>query len=70
MKETYPYLDINMQNLLPIERQMLLAKIYHYAWYNNEAYDQLITFVKHWEKHSEFKALFFNQDSEESINQI
>lgn len=70
MKETYPYLDVNMQNLLPMERQMLLAKIYHYAWYNNEAYDQLITFVKHWEKHSEFKAVFFNQDSEESINQI
>jgi hypothetical protein len=49
---------------------MLLAKIYHYAWYNKEAYDQLITFVDHWEKHSEFKAVFFKQDSEESINQI
>jgi hypothetical protein len=70
MKETYPYLDVNMQNLLPMERQMLLAKIYHYAWYNKEAYDQLITFVDHWEKHSEFKAIFFKQDSEESTNQI
>jgi len=70
MKETYPYLDVSMQNLLPMERQMILAKVYHYAWYNNEAYDQLLTFVKHWEKHSEFKAVFFNQDSEESINQI
>ncbi len=68
MKEIYPYL--NMQNLLPMERQMLLAKIYHYAWYNKEAYDQLINFVNHWEKHSEFKAVFFNQDSEESTNQI
>jgi len=68
MKETYPYL--NMQNLLPMERQMLLAKIYHYAWYNKEAYDQLINFVNHWEKHSEFKAVFYNQDSEESTNQI
>jgi hypothetical protein len=70
MQETYPYLDVSMQNLLPMERQMLLAKIYHYAWYNNEAYNQLITFVNHWEKHSEIKAVFFNQDSEESINQI
>ena len=70
MQEKYQDLEIGMQNLLPMERQMLLAKIYHYAWYNKEAYDQLITFVKHWEKHSEFKAVFFKQDSEESTNQI
>jgi hypothetical protein len=70
MQETYQDLKIGMQNLLPMERQMLLAKIYHYAWYNKEAYDQLITFVDHWEKHSEFKAVFFKQDSEQSTNQI
>ena len=70
MQETYQDLEIGMQNLLPMERQMLLAKIYHYAWYNKEAYNQLITFVDHWEKHSEFKAVFFKQDSEESINQL
>jgi hypothetical protein len=70
MQETYQDLEKGMQNLLPMERQMLLAKIYHYAWYNKEAYDQLITFVNYWEKHSEFKAVFFKQDSEESINQI
>ena len=64
------YQENEMQRLLPMERQMILAKVYHYAWYNNEAYDQLITFVNYWEKHSEFKAVFFNQDSEESINQI
>jgi hypothetical protein len=64
------YQDKGLQSLLPMERQMILAKVYHYAWYNNEAYDQLITFVNHWEKHSEFKAVFFKQDSEESINQI
>ena len=62
--------DLAMQDLLPMERQMLLAKIYHYAWYNKEAYDQLITFVNYWEKNSEFKAVFFKQDSEESTNQI
>jgi hypothetical protein len=70
MQENYQDLERSMQRLLPMERQMILAKIYHYAWYNNEAYDQLITFVSHWEKHSEFKAVFFKQDSEESINQI
>jgi hypothetical protein len=70
MQETYQDLEKGMQGLLPMERQMLLAKIYHYAWYNKEAYDQLITFVNHWEKHSEFKAVFFKQDSDESTNQI
>jgi len=70
MQENYQDLERGMQRLLPMERQMILAKVYHYAWYNNEAYEQLITFVNYWEKHSEFKAVFFNQDSEESINQI
>jgi hypothetical protein len=70
MQQTKQDLELGMQFLLPIERQMLLGKIYHYAWYNREAYKELITFVNHWEKHSEFTAVFFNQDSEESINQI
>ncbi len=70
MLENYQDFEKLMQRLLPMERQMILAKVYHYAWYNNEAYEQLITFVNYWEKHSEFKAVFFNQDSEESINQI
>ena len=70
MQETYQDLENGLQNLLPMERQMLLAKIYHYAWYNHEAYKELITFINYWEKHSEFKAVFFNEDSEESINQI
>jgi hypothetical protein len=70
MQENYQDFEKLMQRLLPMERQMILAKVYHYAWYNNEAYEQLITFVNYWEKHSEFKAVFFNQDSEESINQI
>ena len=30
MKETYQDLEKGMQNLLPMERQMLLAKIYHF----------------------------------------
>jgi len=70
MQENYQDFEKLMQRLIPMERQMILAKVYHYAWYNNEAYEQLITFVNYWEKHSEFKAVFFNQDSEESINQI
>ncbi len=49
---------------------MLLAEIYHYMWYNPEAYKQILIFIDHWEKQSEIKAVFFKQDSEESTNQI
>lgn len=35
-----------MRDLLPYERQMLLAEVYHYAWYNEEAYADLLTFIE------------------------
>ena len=35
-----------MKELLPFERQMLLAEVYHYAWYNEEAYKDLLTFIE------------------------
>lgn len=70
MQETYQDLKIGMQNLLPMERQMLLAEIYHYMWYNPEAYQQILIFINQWEKQSEVKAVFFKPDSEESTNQI
>jgi hypothetical protein len=38
-----------MRELLPFERQMLLAEIYHYAWYNEEAYEDLLAFIKKYE---------------------
>ena len=35
-----------MKELLPFERQMLLAEVYHYAWYNEEAYKDLLLFIE------------------------
>jgi hypothetical protein len=35
-----------MRELLPFERQMLLAEVYHYAWYNEEAYKDLLEFIE------------------------
>ena len=35
-----------MRELRPFERQMLLAEIYHYAWYNEEAYADLLLFIE------------------------
>jgi len=35
-----------MRELLPFERQMLLAEIYHYAWYSEVAYKDLLEFIE------------------------
>jgi hypothetical protein len=48
-----------MRELLPFERQMLLAEVYHYAWYNEEAYEDLLAFIKKYENKLD-KPVFFN----------
>ena len=50
-----------MRNLIPIERQMLLAQVYHYAWYDEQAYIELQEYINKWEDKCEIKAVFSNQ---------
>jgi predicted DNA-binding protein (UPF0278 family) len=69
-QETYQDLENGMQNLLPMERQLLLAEVYHYCWYSPEAYNELKQFLKKWEAVCEVKAVFFKPESEDSTNQI
>lgn len=69
-QETYQDLENGMQNLLPMERQLLLAEVYHYCWYSPIAYNELKQFLKKWEAGCEFKAVFFKPESEDSTNQI
>lgn len=68
--ETYQDLEDGMQKLLPMERQMLLAEVYHYCWYSTEAYDELRQFLNKWEAGCQVKAVFFKPESEDSTNQI
>ena len=49
-----------MKELLPFERQMLLAEVYHYAWYNEEAYKDLLIFIEKYQTLLD-KPVFFNQ---------
>jgi hypothetical protein len=49
-----------MRELLPFERQMLLAEVYHYAWYNEEAYKDLLIFIEKYQTLLD-KPVFFNQ---------
>ena len=48
-----------MRELLPFERQMLLAEVYHYAWYNEEAYKDLLLFIEKYQTILD-KPVFFN----------
>ena len=48
-----------MKELLPFERQMLLAEVYHYAWYNEQAYKDLLEFIERYENVID-KPVFFN----------
>jgi hypothetical protein len=49
-----------MRELLPFERQMLLAEVYHYAWYNEDAYNDLLLFIEKYQNLLD-KPVFFNQ---------
>lgn len=48
-----------MRDLLPYERQMLLAEVYHYAWYNEDAYADLLKFIEKYQTILD-KPVFFN----------
>ena len=48
-----------MRDLRPFERQMLLAEVYHYAWYNEQAYKDLLEFIERYENVIN-KPVFFN----------
>lgn len=54
-----------MRELVPIERQMVLAEVYHYAWYEDEAYIELQEFIEKWKVKCETKAIFLNQINED-----
>ena len=49
-----------MKELLPFERQILLAEVYHYAWYNEEAYKDLLAFIDKYENFVD-KPVFLTQ---------
>lgn len=53
-----------LQDLLPFERQMLLAETYHYAWYNQDAYNELKQFLNKWESQVGKPILFIQKTNE------
>lgn len=58
-----------MRDLIPVERQMLLAQVYHYAWYDEQAYIELQEYINKWQDKCEIKAVFHNQiNQDDSTN--
>lgn len=51
-----------MKKLVPYERQMFLASIYHYAWYNDEAYAELQEFLQRWSAISQPPTFIINEN--------
>lgn len=59
-----------MKELLPLERQVLLAKVYHFCWYSDEAFNEIQQFVSKWDKDCPVKANFFpNKDNWQKENE-
>ncbi len=48
-----------MKELPAFERQLLLARVYHFSWYSDEAYAELLEYINRWEGKCEIKATFF-----------
>ena len=45
-----------MKELPAFERQLLLARVYHFSWYSDEAYGELLEYIRKWEEESKVKA--------------
>jgi hypothetical protein len=46
-----------MKELPAFERQLLLARVYHFSWYSDEAYAELVEYINKWEDGCKVKAI-------------
>jgi hypothetical protein len=46
-----------IRELPAFERQLLLARVYHFSWYSDEAYAELLEYINKWENECEIKAI-------------
>lgn len=51
-----------MRELPAFERQILLAKVYHFSWYSNEAYAELLQYIDKWEQNCDVKAVLMPEE--------
>jgi hypothetical protein len=46
-----------IRELPAFERQLLLARVYHFSWYSDEAYAELLKYINKWEDECKVKAV-------------
>lgn len=52
---------MRMQDLTPMERMLLLAKLYHNMWYDEKRYNFILEVLEDFEEHPVKEAKFLNQ---------
>lgn len=59
------------QDLTPLERQMEMAKLYHYLWYNDDIYSRFNGFMRDASKLNKrsFKIMSYEENIENEITQ-
>ena len=51
-----------MKELPAFERQLLLARIYHFSWYSDEAYNEMLQYIRKWEEQCSVKAVLIPEE--------
>lgn len=49
------------KELPPQERMVIIAKIYHHAWYSDDRFQELMTILENWDQNPTREAKFLNQ---------
>lgn len=61
----------NFQELPPQERGLVIAKLYHNAWYNQDRFDIIMKLIEQWDEEPVREAKFLHEIQEEvNINDI
>jgi hypothetical protein len=46
-----------IRELPAFERQLLLARVYHFSWYSDEAYAELLQYINKWDDECKVKVV-------------
>lgn len=61
----------NFQEIPPQERGLIIAKVYHNIWYNQDRFDIIMNLIQKWDEEPVREAKFLHEIQEEiNINDI
>ena len=64
-------MEDKFQDLTPLERQMEMARLYHYLWYNDDVYSKFKLFMNDASKLNKrsFKIMSYEENIENEVTQ-